>query len=118
MGMTDCRNHATYINSLLKTCKVDGVDDPNADGFKCKWFKKKQIAVLQEVAGSLSVCQGYAAGFNSIVTEYALLPFRPFLCNGGKIDFVYLIATMPGTCIGGDTSSQVKKLLQCRATFF
>ena len=24
------------------------------------------------------------------------LPLRPLLCNGGKIDFVYLIATMPG----------------------
>ena len=25
----------------------------------------------------------------------------PFLCDGEKTDVVYLIATMPGTCIGG-----------------
>ena len=34
----------------------------------------------------------------------------------GKIDFVYLIATMPATCIGGDTSSQSQE--SCRAIFF
>ena len=28
----------------------------------------------------------------------------PFCAMGKKADFVYLIATMPGTCIGGDTS--------------
>ena len=32
---------------------------------------------------------------------------------GGNIDFVYLIATMPWTCIGGDTSSQSQE--NCRA---
>ena len=29
---------------------------------------------------------------------------RPFLSNGAKIDFVCLVATMPWTCIGSDTS--------------
>ena len=45
-----------------------------------------------------------------------LLPLRPLLSNGVKIDFVNLIATMPLTCIGGDTSSQSQE--NCRAIAF
>ena len=44
---------------------------------------------------------------------FTLPPFHPFLCNGEKIEFVYLIATMPGTCIGGNTTSQSQET--CRA---
>ena len=36
------------------------------------------------------------------------LPFRPFLSNREKIDFVYLIATMPGRH-SGDQVHKVKK---------
>ena len=36
------------------------------------------------------------------------LPFRPFLSNGVKVDFVYLIATMPGRH-SGDQVHKVKK---------
>ena len=36
---------------------------------------------------------------------YAPFTFPPPFCAmGDKVDFVYLIATMPGTCIGVDTS--------------
>ena len=35
---------------------------------------------------------------------------------GVKIDFVYLITTMPWTCIGGDASSQSQE--NCRAIVF
>ena len=35
-----------------------------------------------------------------------LSPPRPLFSNGAKLDFVCLVAAMPGTCIGGDTSSQ------------
>ena len=34
---------------------------------------------------------------------------------GENVDFAYLVATMPWTCIGGDTSSQSQG--KCRATF-
>ena len=37
-----------------------------------------------------------------------LLPFRPLLSNGAKLDFVYLIATVPGRH-SGDQVHEVKK---------
>ena len=35
-----------------------------------------------------------------------VFPLAPLLCNGETPNVAYLIATMPGTCIGVDTSSQ------------
>ena len=46
---------------------------------------------------------------------YALL-LAPYRAMEKKIDCVYLIATMPGTCIGVDTSSQSQE--NCRAIVF
>ena len=42
-------------------------------------------------------------------------PPPPLPRNGCTPDFVYLIAVMPWTCIGGDTSSQSQD--KCRATY-
>ena len=41
-----------------------------------------------------------------VAPKVRLLPSRPFLCNGAKIDFAVRRSgtAMPGTCIGGDTS--------------
>ena len=54
-------------------------------------------------------------------TGMRLLPFRPFLSNGAKIDFVYLISTMP-VRHSGDLPALVIKFTQSqetrRATFF
>ena len=44
------------------------------------------------------------------VERTRLLPFRPLLSNGANIDFVYLIATMPGRHSG----SQVHKFTKSR----
>ena len=50
----------------------------------------------------------------ALATQYVLFTIPPLFVQWGKIDFVCL--TLPGTCIGGDTSSQRQE--NCRATVF
>ena len=46
-------------------------------------------------------------------TPYLAAPLT--LCSGGKVDSVYLIATVPWTCIGGDTSFTKSRKMPRRA---